>query len=265
MNKQNDTWNSGDPYEYFMGRWSKLMAPVFLEWLHFPDNMSWLDLGCGTGALSEAICLTNNPSGLCCIDPSAEFLEKAKQKLPGNDDFAVGSASVIPKPNEMFDIVVSGLALNFFPDLPQAFLEMKRVLKPKGTIAVYVWDYAGRMDFLRLFWDAASQINPNAHKLDEGIRFPICNPDNLRNAFQQAGLSEIATTQLDINTVFKNFEDYWNPFLGGQGPAPSYLASLPPHQQEELKTILHKKLHIDQDGPIKLLARAIAVRGRCDK
>ncbi len=261
MNKIGDTWNSGDPYEYFMGRWSKLMAPVFLEWLNFPYNLSWLDIGCGTGALSEAIYRNYKPTNLSSIDPSAEFLEKARERLSDEGDFVVGTASNIPKANDTFDIVVSGLALNFFPDLISAFSEMKRVLKANGTIAAYVWDYADRMDFLRLFWDAACQVNPDAHNLDEGIRFPICNTDNLKVAFQEAGLADIETSYLEINTVFRNFEDYWNPFLGGQGPAPGYLASLNKDLQEEIKTNIHKKLTIESDGSIKLLARAIAIRG----
>ena len=155
MNQLHDSWNSGDPYEYFMGRWSKLTAPLFLKWLNVPYHLSWLDIGCGTGALSEAVYNNCKPANLSCIDPSIKFLEKTKERLPEEVDFAVGTASNIPKANDKFDIVVSGLALNFFPDLPSAFSEMKRVLKPNGTIAAYVWDYSGRMDFLRHFWDAA--------------------------------------------------------------------------------------------------------------
>ncbi len=261
MKKTEDTWNSGDPYEYFMGRWSKMMAPVFLEWINLPYNLSWLDIGCGTGALSEAISNNYKPANLSCIDPSEKFLEKTKERLSDKADFNVGIASNIPKANATFDIVVSGLALNFFPDLPKAFTEMSRVLKDKGTIAAYVWDYSDRMDFLRLFWDAAYEVNSDSNKLDEGVRFPICNSDNLKAAFQEAGLNDIETTTLDINTIFKNFDDYWNPFLGGQGPAPSYLATLSKDLQNKLKNIIYKKLSFGSDGSIKLLARAIGVRG----
>ena len=263
MDNTFDAWNSGDPYEYFMGRWSKLMAPVFLKWLNFPHTMTWLDMGCGTGALSEAIFQNYKPSYLCCVDPSAEFLEKAKEKNSFIGDFLVGDASSIPVANDTFDIVVSGLALNFFPDLSSALIEIKRVLKKNGTIAAYVWDYSGRMDFLRFFWDAACQVDVNAAMLDEGIRFPVCNADNLKDAFQEADLNNIETSNLNIYTVFKNFDDYWNPFLGGQGPAPSYLALLNEDLKTRLKNILLKKLPIVPDGSITLLARAIAVRGVC--
>lgn len=261
MQKQPDTWNSGDPYEYFMGRWSKRMAPAFTDWLNGAHHLSWLDVGCGTGALSEVIFQNYRPVYLCCVDPSAAFLAKAKAKKTFDADFFEGTAHQLPVADHAFDMVVSGLALNFFPDLRAALAEMKRVLKKDGTIAAYVWDYAGKMEFLRLFWDAACEIDPGARKLDEGIRFPICHADNLRKAFEQAGLSAIQTTTLDIDTVFRNFEDYWNPFLGGQGPAPGYLASLNTAQQNELKNALHSKLETDSNGAIKMLARAIAVRG----
>jgi SAM-dependent methyltransferase len=261
MKQVNDTWNSGDPYEYFMGRWSKLMAPVFLDWLNFSHNMSWLDLGCGTGALSEAIYRTYNPAHLSCVDPSEDFLKKARERLSGDSNFFVGTASNIPSADDTFDIIVSGLALNFFNDLAGAFSEMKRVLKPKGTVAAYVWDYADRMDFLRIFWNAAREIDSNADTFDEGIRFPICNSDKLKDLFGKAGLANIETSYLDIPTAFKNFDDYWNPFLGGQGPAPSYVASLPVDSQNKLKSTILTRLPIEPDGTINLLARVIAVRG----
>ena len=261
MSKRNDTWDNGDPYEYFMGRWSKLMAPVFLDWLKFLPNSSWLDLGCGTGALSEAIHDRCEPSQLSCVDPSPELLGKANQRLHGFGDFVVGTAADIPKGDDSFDIIVSGLALNFFPDLHISLIEMQRVLKPGGTVAAYVWDYGGRMDFLRAFWDAAGEIDPAAQKFDEGNRFTICDPVELEAAFKKAGLNKIQSSFLIIETIFQDFDDYWNPFLGKQGPAPGYLASLPERQQGEIKERVRKKLPISGDGSISLLARAIAIRG----
>ena len=151
MKKSNDSWTGGDPYEYFMGRWSRLMAPVFLKWLNMPDNLNWLDIGCGTGALSDAVFNNCNPSGLTCIDPSEDFLKAAKVKLPNDANLVKGGASEIPLPDNTFDVTVSGLALNFFPDKAKALSEIKRVTKQNSTIAAYVWDYSGRMDFLRYF------------------------------------------------------------------------------------------------------------------
>lgn len=218
--------------------------------------------GCGTGALSQAIIHACQPKQLSCVDPSAEFLAKAEERHLQNTNFIIGSASKIPAPGATVDIVVSGLALNFFPDLAVAFSEMKRVLKPGGTIAAYVWDYSGKMEFLRFFWDTAREIDTAAYQLDEGNRFPICNAEILQQTFLNAGLTNVVSLNLDINTVFKNFNDYWYPFLGGQGPAPSYLASLSAENQKQLHSAIHKKLPVEPDGSIKLVARAIAIQGK---
>ncbi|HET6994825.1 MAG TPA: class I SAM-dependent methyltransferase [Chitinophagaceae bacterium] len=265
MTTSNDNWNSGDPYEYFMGRWSRLMAPQFLTWLKLPANLKWIDLGCGTGALSEAIYNQCTPSHLTSMDPSREFLDKAGTRLSGKTDLVVGSASAIPLPSQTLDVVVSGLAINFFPELETAFFEMKRVVKPDGVIAAYVWDYSGRMEFLRIFWDTACEIDEEGKKSDEGVRFPLCDRTQLAKSFEKAGLLNIETAFLDIETLFENFEDFWSPFLGGQGPAPGYLASLSKMKQEEFKLAIRKKLPVQQDGSIKLLARAIAVKSICRK
>jgi len=244
-----------------MGRWSKLIAPEFLHWLNVSINLSWLDLGCGTGALSEAIIKNNRPTQLYCVEPSADFLAKAKERLDSKAEFLIGTATNIPIADNKVDIVVSGLALNFFPDLSRAFEEMKRIIKPNSIIAAYVWDYSGKMEFLRHFWDAAAEVDEKAKTLDEGIRFPICNPEKLKNAFQDAGLSNIVVSYLTVDTIFKDFEDYWNPFLGGQGPAPSYLCSESSYVVGKIRFNLLQNLPAELDGSIKLLAGAIAVKG----
>ncbi len=263
MSKIKDKWNDGDPYEYFMGRWSSLMSIVFLKWLNMPSNLNWLDVGCGTGALSEAIEKNCNPKHLASIDPSESFIEKVKHRISITGEFKVGSVENVPFKKESFEVIVSGLALNFFPDLEKALSELKRVSKPNGVIAAYVWDYSGRMDFLRHFWDAAYQIDPKSIEHDEGLRFPICNSENLISAFKNADIIEIESAQLDIDTIFKDFDDFWNPFLGLQGPAPSYLASLNNELQKDLKNKIKERLQFESDGSIKLVGRAIAIRGKC--
>ena len=260
MNLSKDNWSGGDPYEYFMGRWSKKMSPLFLQWLDSPPGLTWLDLGCGTGALSEAIVNTCHPNALSGVDPSGEFLKKAAMGNLKNATFRTGSSSSIPLADKSCDIIVSGLALNFFPDLGEAFGEMKRVLKPGGTIAAYVWDYSDKMEFLRVFWDAATEIDAGAIQLDEGNRFPICNAEKLKQTFLAEGLSQIETASLDIETVFQDFEDFWNPFLGGQGPAPGYLSTLSDEMRARLQATIKNKLKIKSDGSIKLIARALAIK-----
>lgn len=261
MNQFKDKWNDGDSYEYFMGRWSSLMAIKFLNWINIPYNKDWLDIGCGTGALSEAIETYNNPSNLSGIDASSGYIEKAKQRISMHQNFKVANVESLPYKDQSFDAVVSGLALNFFPNTQKALLELKRVAKLESVIAAYVWDYAERMEFLRYFWDAAVKIDTSAKNLDEGIRFSICNADNLSKAFKEAGFMEVETSFLDIETKFKDFDDYWNPFLSGQGPAPGFLKSLSKESQEKLKNNICNNLNIEPDKSIKLIGRALVVKG----
>jgi SAM-dependent methyltransferase len=139
---------------------------------------------------------------------------------------AIGDAKALPVEDETFDVAVAGLVLNFVADPARALCEMQRAVRPGGSVAVYVWDYAGEMQLMRRFWEAAAALDPAARELDEGQRFPICKPGPLRALFAEAGLGGIQDREIDVPTVFRDFEDYWSPFLGGQGPAPGYCVSL---------------------------------------
>ena len=219
-NKQvSDTWERGSPYEQYVGRWSRRVAPAFLSWLGIPAGRSWLDVGCGTGALCAAIVDSCSPSAVTGVEPSEGFLKTAAENLAGRAALHQGSATAIPLADGSVDVVVSGLMLNFVPDPRAALAEMARVTCKDGVIAAYVWDYAGRMELMRLFWDAAVELNPDASTLDEGVRFPLCRPEPLKKLFAGAGLEGVELTPIDIATEFADFDDYWKPFLGGQGPA----------------------------------------------
>lgn len=185
----------------------------------------------------------------------------AKEKLPHDVQFICAGASNMPLADNTFDIAISGLALNFFPDLNKAFAEMKRVVKKSGTITAYVWDYGHPSFFLRLFWDAAIQSDPSARALDEARRFPVCNMTGLKAAFVAAGITDIETTSIELPTTFSSFDDLWNPFYGLQGPAPGYLATLSAESQENLKDNLRELLPIEHDGSIKLTAKVLCIRG----
>jgi SAM-dependent methyltransferase len=256
-----DTWERGDPYEHYVGRWSRRVSPLFLSWLSIPAGRRWLDVGCGTGALCEAILDHGSPSSVTGVEPSEGFLRTASERLAGRAEFHRGSATEIPLDDGSVDVVVSGLVLNFVPDPRAALAVMARVTGRGGTIAAYVWDYAGRMDLMRIFWDAAVALDPGAAKMDEGIRFPLCRPEALTELFAGAGLNGVAVTAIDVPTRFASFEDYWRPFLGGQGPAPAYAMSLEETARARLRDRIRRRLPIEPDGSISLTARAWAARG----
>lgn len=254
------TWAAGDRYESYVGRWSRRVAPQFLAWLDVPAGKRWLDVGCGTGALSQTILASAQPSGVAGVDPSEGFLAFARTRAP-QAEFRVGDAQALTFEDGSFDAAVSGLVLNFVPDPAKAAGEMRRVIRPGGTAAAYVWDYAGEMQLMRRFWAAAVAVDPAARNLDESLRFPLCRADALRALWTAAGLQDIQTHTIDVPTVFKDFDDYWSPFLGGQGPAPTYCMSLTEDRRERLRQHLHDTLPIEGDGSIRLIARAFAVRG----
>jgi SAM-dependent methyltransferase len=258
-----DRWTSGEPYERYVGRWSRLVAQAFLAWLDAPPGLDWLDMGCGTGALSETIGKLCAPKRLVGIDPSAGFLDLARERLvPYGAELRQGDAQALPFADGAFDRVVSGLVLNFVPDQPRAAAEMARVTRPEGEVALYVWDYAGKMELMRRFWDAAAALDPRGAEIDEGRRFPICRPEALNGLFDAAGLADVETRAIDVPTIFRDFDDYWTPFLGGQGPAPSYCVSLAKADRAKLRERLRASLPAQPDGSIHLIARAWAMRGR---
>jgi SAM-dependent methyltransferase len=152
--------------------------------------------------------------------------------------------------------------LNFVPKPEVAVREMRRAVRTGGIVAAYVWDYAGKMELMRHFWDAAVALDPAARELDEGPRFPLCNEKSLRALFAQAELKGVEVRAIDAPTPFKDFDDYWQPFLGGQGPAPGYCMSLAEEKRAALRERLRAKLPLEPDGTIKLIARAWAVKGR---
>jgi SAM-dependent methyltransferase len=261
MARVSDTWEQGSPYERYVGRWSRQVAPRFLSWLGAPPGRRWLDVGCGTGALSAAILENCSPSSVTGIDPSEGFLKTAERNLAGRAALQQGSATAIPLADAAVDVVVSGLVLNFVPDPRAALAEMSRVLADRGVVAAYVWDYAGKMDLMRFFWDAAVELDPGVSGQDEGVRFPVCNPRALKALFTGAGLQRVAAAPIDIATPFASFDDYWQPFLGGQGPAPAYAMSLGEEARGRLRERIRTRMPIAADGSIPLAARAWAVRG----
>jgi SAM-dependent methyltransferase len=253
-------WEQGEPYERYVGRWSRLVAREFLDWLGVEPGAAWLDVGSGTGALSETILRVSAPRSVTGVDSAERFVEHARAAVPGAS-FVVGDAQELPFEDACFDAVVSGLVLNFVPDPGHAVAELTRVARPGGAIAAYVWDYAGRMELMRYFWDAAGELDPAARDLDEGIRFRALDGGGLERLFSAADQAEVSSRAIDVPTIFRDFDDYWEPFLGGQGPAPAYVASLDGTHRAQLRELLRGRLPTGGDRSIRLVARAWAVRG----
>jgi len=256
-----DNWKQGDLYERYVGRWSRQVAPRFVTWLGIPATRRWLDVGCGTGALCAAILDHGSPASVTGVEPSDGFRKTAAENLAGRATFLQGNAASIPLGDASVDVVVSALVLNCVPDPRAALAEMKRVTTPDGTIAAYIWDYTGRMDLMRYFWDAAVEISPDAASANESVRFKLVTAPGLASAFTAAGLRNVETGAIDIPTPFASFDEYWQPFLGGQGPAPAYAMSLDDATRTKLRDRLRAKLPTAADGSISLLARALTVRG----
>ena len=252
----------GEAYEHYVGRWSRPVGQLFLDWLSLPPGLSWVDVGCGTGALTGTVLDCADPSRVIGIEPAEGFLGLARTKVEDSRaEFRLGDAQALPLDAREADVVVSGLVLNFVPDKQRALGEMCRIVKPGGTVASYVWDYAGEMQLMRYFWTAVTDLFPEGAEHDEGKQFPVCKPEPLMDLFRTADLNAIETSALDAPTVFSDFDDYWSPFLRGQGPAGTYCVSLSETDRVRLRRRLEEVLPFNADGTIGLIARAWAVRG----
>lgn len=257
-----ENWSAGDLYEPFVGRWSRVVAGEFLAWLAVEPGASWLDVGCGTGALTQTILARADPEKVIGVDASSDYVAYAAAHT--SDDrakFTVGDARELTLESSSVDAAVSGLCLNFVPEPGRAVAEMWRVTRPGGIMAAYVWDYAEAAQFIRTFWDAAVAVDPGAALLDEGPRFPLCHPEAMRSLFAGAGVTEVDVAPIEIDTRSRDFDDYWSPFTGGQGPAPAYAMSLSGERRAALRDRLRRMLAPEADGRILLRARAWAVRG----
>jgi SAM-dependent methyltransferase len=254
-----DQWGDGAAYERYMGRWSRAVAGDFVRWLAVPAGARWLDVGCGTGALTGVVLAGASPSQVVALDPAEAFVRSAARAVPAS--LLVADAAALPLRDTRFDVVVSGLVLNFVPDKAVALAEMRRVVRAGGTVAAYVWDYTDGMQLLRTFWDTAVDLDPAAASRHESVRFGACRPDPLHTLFDAAGLDDVEVRPLVVPMVFRDREDHWSPFLSGHAPAPAYVRSLDEAHRTALRDALQARLRPQPDGSIRLTARAWAVRG----
>ncbi|MGN6538391.1 MAG: class I SAM-dependent methyltransferase [Mesorhizobium sp.] len=256
-------WGAGDAYERYMGRWSRGIAPVFIRWLEVAPGGRWADIGCGTGVVTQAVLAACDPSEILGLDSSDIFLQSAAANVADpRVTFRQGNAQAIAEPDDEFDVAVSCLVLNFLPDKDAAIREMARIVRPGGTVAVYVWDYAGHMQVMRRFFDVAIALDPAAAEYDDGIKAPVCRPQPLVEILTRSGLRDVEIRAIDIPAAFDSFDDYWAPFLGGTGSAPKYCMSLDELARDRLRQEVQRRLPTGPDGEILLAVRAWAAKGR---
>jgi hypothetical protein len=194
-------------------------------------------------------------------DRAAAYIEHARRETRDpRASFAVVELPDLPTIAGGFDAAVSGLVLNFLPTPSDGVAAMMARVRRGGNVAAYVWDYSGGMELLRIFWDHAVALDPDAAELDEARRFPLCGRGALEALFRGAGLRDVAATEIVVPTVFRDFDDYWSPFLMGQGPAPGYVQGLAPASRDRLRGAIQASLPLGPNGTVALSARAWAVR-----
>lgn len=267
-------WRDSDGYDAHVGRWSAIVAESFIEWLDARASLRWLDVGCGTGALANATLAQARPAGVLGIDPATEYVRRA-ESLIGDPraSFMVADAMELPFDDRTYDMVVSGLVLNFVPDPARAVAEQVRVVRPGGSIGAYVWSYDDGLEFLRLFWEAATAVEPNASESARESAYSIATADRLKALFMGAGLRSVRVRPIDIDTTFASFDELWEDFLGAahlgrdgepgwKGSSHDLLRSVDASQRERIRVAYRARLTAEPSGHVRLAARAWAVSGR---
>lgn len=258
-----DVWHGTDAYEAYMGRWSRPLADLFLAWFAAPQGGRWLDVGCGTGALTAAVLDAADPVAVVGIDPSPEFLGTARAAISDpRARFEPGDARALPLASGGFDAVVAGLVLHHLPDPAPAVVEMARAARPGGAVGAYVWDIRGEMQRSKYFWAAVAATDAAAASLDPRPHFQTCEPEPLADLFRAAGLDDVVVDAIDLPMAFRDLDDYWLPYtMVGQAAAQRYASSLAADRQAALREQLRATLPVAADGSLRLIDRAWAVRG----
>jgi len=255
-------FSEAEAYERFMGRWSARLAPLFVKFAGIRDGDAVLDVGSGTGALTLHVADVAPSSRITGVDPSADYVDFAQKRVLTNRvNFEVGDAQRLRFSDSTFDRTFALLMMNFIPDRTKALREMIRVTRPDGFVAAAVWDYGEGMEMLRIFWDEAVAQDPAITARDER-HMPLSRNGELEAFWRENGLLNVVGQPLTVQLDFSSFDDFWTPFLAGQGPAGSHVASASAEQRVELQNRLRRRLLGDSsDRPITLQARAWAVKG----
>ena len=253
-------FNDGAAYERLMGRWSRRVGELFLEWVDAPKNLRWIDIGCGTGAFTEELIKRRAPAAVTAIDPSDDQLAYARKRSGAElAEFQVGNAQALAFPDGGFDIAVMALVVHFVSDPAKAVAEMARVVRPGGWVTTYVWDYSiggsptAPLGAALKSLAIASTPPPSAK---------ATSMQALEALWRAAGLTAIETRVIRIPVVFADFEDYWGSMSGPVGPIGKTIAELSPQAREQLRERLKETASVTADGRIVYEACANAIKGR---
>jgi ubiquinone/menaquinone biosynthesis C-methylase UbiE len=254
----------GVAYEAFLGRRSRRLAETLLDFAAFADNGALLDVACGTGSLACAMAARWPGRRIVGVDSSEAFIAFARSRaLSPASVFDLSDATALPYDDGAFAGAATQLALNFIPDAEVAAAEMRRVTWRGGIVAAAVFDFRGGAVFQRLFWDTAAGIDPQA--VDRRARLFSARPalpGGLRDLFVAAALDRIEENLITIRMDYANFDDYWRPLLGGQGPIGSYVAGLASDLRGQIEAAVRAAYCAGApDGPRAMSATAWAVRG----
>ena len=260
-------WQDGAAYERFMGKWSRLVGRLFVEWLQVAPQRRWLDVGCGTGAFTEVILAVCDPALVVAFDPSERHVAYARSQICDQRvELRVGDATSIDCNDDQFDVATAALVLNFIPDRARAVAQMARVVRPDGLVAAYVWDFGGRRNVSQHLGDALSVAAPDREMAARTLlQANSTRAEALAHLFRSVGLTRIITKSLNTVATFGNFEDYWDSNTGFDSPLGKACRALPPERLQALQTELRRALPTDDKGRIAFAISALAVQGMVPK
>lgn len=249
-----------DAYDRYVGRYSAALARELIAFAAVRAGHRALDVGCGPGALTKQLAHILGTDHVAAADPSQNFVAACRERNPGVR-VKLAPAEALPFADDEFDHVLSQLVVNFLTDAPTGLAEMRRVARPGGVITGCTWDYAEGMTLIRTFFDAAIALDPAAVDRDEGRHMRYCRPEELRDLWAEAGLSDVEAQSLTVRAAYGDFDDLWSPLEYGVGPAGAYVVLLEPARRAALREELRRRLGVG-DAPFELTARAWAATGR---
>ena len=245
---------AAESYDRFMGRYSRLLAPQLADLAGVRDGQRAIDVGCGPGALTAELVRRLGPQAVAAVDPSEPFVAATGERFPGVD-VSLAAAEHLPFPDGSFDTALAQLVVHFMADPIAGLKEMARVTRQDGVVAACVWDHAGGQGPLGLFWNVAHELDPD---VEDESRLAGAREGHLVELFQAAGLREIGATSLSADLEHATFEDWWEPFTAGVGPAGAYVARLDTQAQAALRERCRDRITAE---PFVITARAWAARG----